>query len=596
MKNQFLLILLSVVTLYLAGCQSQPSASSGSAASSTSSSPTEKHIDFAKLGLTSQCCEAKGTKYAIASGGDLSTQAGMEILEAGGNVVDAAVAVSFALGVERPQSTGPGGGGFMTLHLKNKGDYIVDFRETAPLKATKEMFLDKEGNHKPELSTTGGLAVATPGTVAGLYDLHKKWGKLPWKKVLEPAIRMADTGIPVSTTLAARIANKKELGTDPDAKAIFYKDDKPLGKGELLVQKDLAVTLKTIAAKGKAGFYSGPIAKKMAAAVKKQNGIMTTTDLARYKTKFVQPLSVTHQGRVLLSPPPPSSGGLLIGEMVKVLEGYDVKKESENAVQYYHLLTETLKRAFADRSVFVGDPAFFTANYQSLLSPKYIEGQRKSIQLGKATPSAEIRPGAPLIPSDSGTTHLSIMDADGNAVSATLSLNNAFGAVVVVPGTGLILNNTMDDFSAKPGATNLYGLVGAEGNIIAPGKRPVSSMSPTVVLDEKTKTPVLALGAGGGSKIISSILEVYLNDTFLYPNDLKRSVFAPRLHHQWKPDKIDIEGGVTEDTRAGLAKLGHELFPVQVWIAEVQAVSYDPASHQVTAVYDPRVDGGSAAK
>jgi len=593
MKKTFSFFL-SLFSAILISCGSQPAAPDSG--KSTSTGYSEKHLDFAKLELTSSCCEAKGTAYAIASGGSLSTSAGIEILESGGNLVDAAVAVVFALGVERPQSTGPGGGGFITLHLRDKGDHVIDFRETAPIKATKGMFLDKTGNPISELSTTGGLAVATPGLVAGAFDLHKKYGKMPWKKVLEPAIRMASEGIPVSVTLATRIAAKKELAASPEGQKIFFKEGKPLGKGELLVQKDLGETLKKIAAKGKSAFYSGPLAKKIVAAVKKEKGILSLADLNRYQSKITEPLSITYKGNILLSPLPPSSGGLLMGEMLKVLEGYDLKKLSQDDAAYLHLLTESLKRAFADRSVFVGDPAYFKGNFASILAPTYIEGLRKSISMTKATPSTEIRPGAPLLPNDGGTTQLSLIDAEGNAISGTLSLNNSFGSVVLVPGTGIILNNTMDDFTAKPGATNLYGLVGAEGNIIVPGKRPVSSMSPTVVLNETTKTPLLALGGGGGSKIISSIFEVFLNTTERYPGDLKRSVFAPRLHHQWNPDKLDIEAGVSEEVREKLIKLGHDLVPISPWIAEVQAVAFDAGSRQVTAVFDPRVDGGAAAK
>lgn len=590
--------LIALVLVFITACQSEPVAPSSGGQPTTVGEGlySTSHIDFAKVGLGADCCEAKGTQVAIASGGQLSSQAGLDTINAGGNAVDAAIAVAFALGVERPQSTGIGGGGFFTLHLKDKGNHIVDFRETAPAKSTKTMFLDKEGNPIPNLSTVGAMSVATPGLVAGMYDLHKKFGKLSWSKILQPAIKMAETGIPVTPTLASRIAMKKELAADPEAQKIFFKDGQPLAAGDTLVQKDLAQTLKAIAAKGKAGFYSGPVAKKISDYLKKQKGILGATDLSRYKVKFSEPLSTTYKGYVLLSPPPPSSGGLVIGQMLEVLEGYDVKKAAGNPVDYTHLLAETMRRSYADRSVFVGDPAFFNSDYLSILTPTYIESLRKSISMDKATLSSDVRPGAPLLPNDSGTAHVSIIDADGNAISGTVSINGSFGAALVVPGTGIVLNNTMDDFSVKPGVKNVYGLVGNEGNSIAPAKRPVSSMTPLVVLNEATKVPVLALGGGGGARIISADFQVFINYTEIYPGDLRKSVFAPRLHHQWIPDKLFYEPGFSDGTIAKLKSKGHDVVTPPPTISESQAVSFNPETHTLTAVFDPRVNGGSVAK
>ena len=554
---------------------------------------SEDHIPLEKWGRSSDCCTAQGGKAAVASGGTYASQAGIEMLKSGGNVVDAAVATAFVLAVERPHSAGLGGGGFMTLYLKGKKpqSQFIDFRETAPEKAHRDMYLDKQGEVIPDLSVIGPLSVATPGFVPGLYEIHKKFGKLPWRKLLTPAVELAFRGFKIYPSLAAHIEEKKEcLLKDPQATKILFRDKSPLKEGDTLVQLDLANTLRRIAQNGSKEFKTGKTAQEIVRYMQQNQGILSLNDLKNYRVKYRAPISGQFKGWEMISAPPPSAGGVLILQMLKVLDGFPLEEISQNTPQYTHLLSEVLKRAYADRSHFVGDPEFVQVDFSKLTSDKYIEAIRKNISLTKATPSSEIK-GGQLMEDKTHTTHLSVIDTEGNAVASTLTINDIFGSCVVAPGTGIFLNDEMDDFSAKPGASNIYGLTGDKANEIQPLKRPASSMSPTILI--KAGVPVLSVGAAGGSRITTSVFQVILNDLFVFPGDLKKAVFAPRLHQQWMPEFLDLEKSYTESTKTYLESIG-EKTRLAPWSAITQAVHLE-SDGKVRAVFDPRDEGGASA-
>lgn len=597
MKNTT--ILFSLLAFLVSSCTSTTTDTT-TASNTADSLYSEQHIDFKKWNRDpNTCCEAKGRKIAISSGGPLSSAAGIEIEEAGGNIVDITVATALALNVERPQSTSISGGGFLTLHLANGTNAFVDFRETAPRKANAKLYLDAAGEPIPKATVEGGKAVATPGMIAGLYDIHKKWGKLSWKRVVQPSIRIARSGFTLYPTIAEKIeARKGYFSMSPYAKSLLFgKDGLPLKVGDLFVQTDLANTLEAIANGGKNAFYSGEIAARIVKTVTENGGVLDETDLKNYRVKFRTPIRSTFKGYTILTAPPPSAGGVLMAEMFNILEPYDLKQISQNPAQYVHLLSEVMKRGYADRSDLIGDPDTLTTKkgnaYPALLTQSYADKARKEINTTSATPWDKVRPGAFLPKQTHGTTHLSIIDSQGNAVTATLTLNiGNFGSGLAVDGTGIFLNNEMDDFTLLPGRKNSYGLVSSEINSIQPKRRPVSSMTPTIVL--KNGKPVLAVGGAGGSKIISAVFQVTLNTLFVYDGDLKKAVFAPRAHHQWLPDKLDLENGFSESARNQLTKMGHELTP-PAWTADVEAVYVTP-DETLVGVYDPRNQGGVAAK
>jgi gamma-glutamyltranspeptidase/glutathione hydrolase len=517
----------------------------------------------------------------------------MEMYRQGGNIVDAVVATGFAMSVERPHSLGLGGGGFLTLYVAGAQpkSFFFDFRETAPHRATRDMYLDAQGKVIPNRSVLGPLAVATPGLVAGFFEIHRKHGKLPWKTVLGPAIRLARDGFPVYPSLAERIAARTaEFGKDAGFKKVFLNaDGTPLKTGDRLVQADLAKSLEAIAAGGADVFYRGAIAKKIVDYLKKEKGLLDASDLKSYKMVERAPIPGHFGDVTLVTSPPPSAGGVALVEMLNALAGDEL--QTMPASRYTSLLTEVMKRAYADRSYFIGDPDFVRKPYEKLLTPGYAARLRKSVDPAHATPSEKIRPAVDF-PEDHGTSHLSIIDSEGNGAASTLTINGTFGAMMMVPGTGIILNNEMDDFSAKPGEQNIYGLTGGEANAIAPGKRPVSSMTPTIVV--KDDKAILAVGGAGGSRIISSVTNVILNYIARYPGDLRRAVFQPRAHHQWIPDQLDLEEGFPSATRDYLSAAGNKLTPWP-WTAQVQAAGRDAAGNLV-AVFDPRDAGGAVAE
>ncbi|HHA0036470.1 TPA: gamma-glutamyltransferase [Yersinia enterocolitica] len=494
----------------------------------------------------------------------LASQVGTDILKIGGNAVDAAVAVGYAQAVVNPCCGNIGGGGFMTIHLADGTDTFINFRETAPAAASADMYLDKDGKVTKDASLYGYLAAGVPGTVLGMDSAQKKYGKLTRKQVMAPAIKLAREGF-VLTRADTDILDTtvKRFRQDPESARIFLrKNGEALQPGDRLIQADLADTLTAISEKGPDAFYQGRIPQAVEAAAKKGGGILTAADFANYKITETAPITCSYRGYKFVSSPPPSSGGVTLCETLNVLEGYDLKNMGFNSAAYIHTLTEAMRHAYMDRNTFLGDPEFVKNPIDRLLSKSYAADIRKQIVANKATPSVEVQPG--MQPHEKPeTTHYSIVDHDGNAVSTTYTVNGRFGAVVIAPGTGFFLNDEMDDFTVKVGEQNLYGLVQGATNSIAPGKRPLSSMSPTLVTkDGKT---FMVLGSPGGSRIITITLQTALNviDHGMAPQE---AVDAPRIHHQWLPDEVYYEQrGVSADSLNLLKTMGYKMVEQNPW-------------------------------
>jgi gamma-glutamyltranspeptidase/glutathione hydrolase len=517
---------------------------------------------------------------------------GVEILDRGGNAVDAAVAVGFALAVTYPRAGNIGGGGFMLIHLtKGNRDMAIDYRETAPSAATATMFLDAKGEPDPAKSRDSALAVGVPGTVAGLALAREKYGsgKLSLADLIAPAIRLAQQGFPVEDDTADSLPRARErLARWPSAAGIFLKDGgKPPQTGDRLLQFDLADTLKAIAQDGPQAFYQGRIAAQIAAAVRSAGGIMTADDLKNYRAVERAPVRGTYRGYDIVSMPPPASGGVHLIEMLNILEGYDLAKLGRGE-QSMHAMIEAMKRAYADRAVFMGDPDAVKMPIAGLISKKYAAALRAGIG-DKATPAASIRPGKPAEYEGNNTTHFSVIDRDGNAVSNTYTLNFSYGLGLVADGTGVLLNNELDDFTAKPGAANAYELVGFNANLPGPGKRPLSSMTPTIVL--KDGKSILVTGSPGGSRIISAVLQVITNVIdFHMPID--KAVTAPRLHHQWQPDEVFAEPGFAPDLLDALKARGHTIVATE---PHTSANSIQVTPNGYVGAADTRTRGALAA-
>ncbi|HHL2524803.1 TPA: gamma-glutamyltransferase [Yersinia enterocolitica] len=494
----------------------------------------------------------------------LASQVGTDILKMGGNAVDAAVAVGYAQAVVNPCCGNIGGGGFMTIHLADGTDTFINFRETAPAAASADMYLDKEGKVTKDASLYGYLAAGVPGTVLGMDSAQKKYGKLTRQQVMAPAIKLAREGF-VLTRADTDILDTtvKRFRQDPESARIFLrKNGEALQPGDRLIQTDLADTLTAISEKGPDAFYQGKIPQAVEAAAKKGGGILTAADFANYKITETATITCSYRGYKFVSSPPPSSGGVTLCETLNVLEGYDLKGMGFNSAAYIHTLTEAMRHAYMDRNTFLGDPEFVKNPIDRLLSKSYAADIRKQIVANKATPSVEVQPG--MQPHEKPeTTHYSIVDHDGNAVSTTYTVNGRFGAVVIAPGTGFFLNDEMDDFTVKVGEQNLYGLVQGATNSIAPGKRPLSSMSPTLVTkDGKT---FMVLGSPGGSRIITITLQTALNviDHGMAPQE---AVDAPRIHHQWLPDEVYYEQrGVSADSLNLLKTMGYKMVEQNPW-------------------------------
>jgi gamma-glutamyltranspeptidase / glutathione hydrolase len=523
----------------------------------------------------------------------ISARIGADILKQGGNAIDAAVATGFAMAVTYPRAGNIGGGGFMVIHLRERGeDIAIDYRETAPGATTPEIFLGPDGKPDNAKSRDSSLSIGVPGTVAGLALALEKYGsgKFTLAQLLQPAIALARDGFVLSDDMADTLpAIFRRLARWPASAKIFSRaDGTSLRQDDTLIQTDLAATLTAIAEQGPRGFYQGPVAEKLATAVREAGGIMTADDLKSYQPIIREPVRGTYRGYDIVSMPLPSSGGTVLLETLNILEGFPMGEMKQGSAASLHLLIEAMKRAYADRARYLGDPAFVNAPTSALIGKDYAAKQRASIDLDRATPAADVLSIKP--PREgSNTTHFSVVDSFGNAVSNTYTLNFPYGVGLVADGTGVLLNNELDDFTAAPGASNAFGLVGYEANLPGAGKRPLSSMSPTIVL--KDGKPVLVTGSPGGSRIISTVLQVIVN-TLDYQMDVAAAVAAPRLHHQWLPDEVRIERGFAEDALAGLKARGHRVIEP---MGQTSANSIAVTGNELLGAPDPRTRGAEAA-
>ncbi|MEJ5062066.1 gamma-glutamyltransferase [Erwinia sp. MYb375] len=522
----------------------------------------------------------------VASVDATATEVGVKILEQGGNAVDAAVAVGYALAVTHPQAGNLGGGGFMLLRTASGNTTSIDFREMAPVHASRDMFLDAAGNADSKKSLTSHLASGVPGTVAGFSLASQKYGTLPLSTLIKPALELARKGIVVNDSLAddLNVYGKEVLVGHANSKAIFFKaDGTPYLKGEKLVQRNLARSLELIAQQGPDAFYKGKIADEIAGEMQQHGGLISKTDLANYRAIERKPISGTYRGYEVFSMPPPSSGGIHIVQILNILENFDLAKMGFGSADAIQVMAEAEKYAYADRSEYLGDPDFVKVPWQALTSKAYAKSLAQQIDVAKARPSAEIKPGK-LAPYESNqTTHFSVVDKDGNAVAVTYTLNTTFGSGIVAGDSGILLNNEMDDFSAKPGTPNFFGLVGGEANAVQPYKRPLSSMSPTIIAkDGKTW---LVTGSPGGSRIITTVLQMVVNSIDFGMN-VAEATNAPRFHHQWLPDQLRVEKGFSPDTLKLLSQKGQNV-KVMSAMGSTQSIMLGPDGMRYGAS-DPR--------
>ncbi|CUB02122.1 gamma-glutamyltransferase [Comamonas thiooxydans] len=494
----------------------------------------------------------------VASEQELATQIGVDILKAGGNAVDAAVAVGFALAVALPNAGNIGGGGFMMVHDARSGkDIALDFREVAPKGASRNMYLDAAGKVIDGKSLYTHYAVGVPGTVAGMTHALSRWGSMPLARVMAPAIALADKGYPVSVTLAKTLEQeKKNMGRWPATQAVFWKNGAPLQSGERLVQKDLAQSLRLISQQGAKAFYEGAIAQKIVTEMAPHANALSLQDLRDYKVAEREPVRGSYRGYQIVTMPPPSSGGAHLIQILNMMERWPMNQWGADSAQSVHYMTEAMKLAYADRSQYLGDPDFVKIPLKGLISKSYASELAASIKPQQARPAKDIRPGRPQPYESDQTTHYSVVDKAGNAVAVTYTLNTNFGSGIVAKGTGILLNNEMDDFSAKPGVANAYGLVGGDANAVQAGKRPLSSMTPTLVL--KDGKPVLVTGSPGGARIITTVLQQVVNHIDFGMNPAEAAA-TPRFHHQWTPDELRVEKGFSPDTLALLRQWGHKV-------------------------------------
>ena len=533
-----------------------------------------------------------GTQGMVASRSPLASLVGAQILQAGGNAIDAAVATGFALAVTYPSAGNIGGGGFMVIRLADGTTITNDHRERAPGGASRDMYLDADGNVVPDLSTKTHLAVGVPGTVAGLLDVLERYGTMSRREVIQPAINLARRGFTLDYDLARQFNRRQpDFAPHPGSVEVFGNDGKPFVPGMLFRQPDLAKTLDRVRRKGKDGFYAGRTADLLVAEMQRGNGLITHADLKDYASVWREPLRGTYRDHEIISMPPPSSGGVLIVQMLNMMEPYDVGGMGYGSADTMHLMIEAMRRAYADRAEHLGDPDFYPVPLSQLLSKDYAATRFADFSMQHASKSADIGPGQ--WPEESpDTTHASVIDAQGNAVAYTTTLNLSYGSKIVAAGTGMLLNNEMDDFSAKADVPNFFGLIGRKANEIAPGKRMLSSMTPTIVV--KDDKPLLVTGSPGGSTIITTTLQVIMN-VIDHGMDLSDAVGKPRFHHQWRPERIIIERhGFSPDTLNLLRKRGHEDFVVMPFgrgIGDANSVML--VDDQQQGMADPRNAGGA---
>ena len=525
----------------------------------------------------------------VASQEALATKIGVEILEQGGNAVDAAVAVGFALAVTLPRAGNLGGGGFMIVHLADKDETVaIDYREKAPLASDRDMYLDEVGNVNSELSRFHSLAVGVPGTVAGMALALEEYGTMALSDILQPAITLAQDGIVITPDLSDSLKNLEvRLKQWPSTAEIFYKDDGSFFEpGDVFVQTDLANSLKLIAEQGADAFYQGDIADNIVAEIERGRGLMTHQDLADYQAVVREPVRGDYRGYEILSMPPPSSGGTHIIQILNILENYPINFTGQNSAETLHLMAEAMKLAYADRSEYLGDSDFADVPIAGLTSKDYAKELTEKINRYHAADADQVKPGQPAPYESNETTHYSVVDKDGNAVSNTYTINFSYGTGLVAQGTGILLNNEMDDFSAKPGVPNAYGLIGGDANSIEPGKRPLSSMSPTIVL--KDNELFLVTGSPGGSRIITTTLQVIMN-VIDHGMNISAATNAARIHHQWLPDEIRVEKGLSKDTVEALIEKGHKV-KIKNAMGSTQSIMVSPEGYRLGAS-DPRRSG-----
>jgi len=528
----------------------------------------------------------------VATENKYATQAGLQVLKEGGNAVDAAVTIGFTLAVTYPRAGNLGGGGFMLIYLADSHQVLsIDYREKAPVDASRDMFLDEEGKADKEKSRHSILSAGVPGTVAGLTLALEKYGTISLERALQPAINLAHRGFPVDLELSRSLTQvKSRMESSQASMDIFYKKGgETYSEGETLIQKDLAWSLKQIADNGPGSFYNGAIAKRIDSFMRQNGGLITSHDLKSYKAVTRKPVQGEYRGYKIYSMPPPSSGGIHVIQMLNILEQFPLSSFGHNTAKTIHILAEAMKYAFADRSKHLGDPDFSPIPVSELTSKKYAKFIKDKIDTKKITPSRDIYPGNLNLQEGNNTTHFSVMDRYGNAVSNTYTLNFSYGSKITVPGTGILLNNEMDDFSAKPGSPNAYGLVGGKLNAIAPEKRMLSSMSPTIVM--KDGRPFLITGSPGGGRIITTVLQIIIN-VIDFDMNISEATNAVRVHHQWLPDELQAERGLNEDTVNILREMGYRVVIGRtVGVAE----SIMKKGDHLYGASDPRRPGGLAA-
>jgi gamma-glutamyltranspeptidase / glutathione hydrolase len=532
----------------------------------------------------------RSTRGMVVSTEVRASRAGVEILKQGGNAVDAAVAVGFMLAVTHPSAGNLGGGGFMMIRMNKTGETVaIDYREMAPSGAGRTMYLDKDGNAIPEASTVGYRAIAVPGTVAGLSLALEKYGTMKLPEVMAPAIELARVGLDLSYLESESLRNaSKLLSRFPESMRLYLRDGNHYGWGETFVQPDLARSLEMIARNGPREFYEGSIARLIVKDMQANGGLITLDDLKAYRSVVRKPIEGTYRGYRIFSMPPPSSGGIALMEMLNILEAYPLAEYGQGASRTLHLLAEAMKRAFADRAEYLGDGDFVRIPTTGLISKRYAAERRATIDPFLASDASKLGHGKPGDYESEQTTHFSVIDAAGNAVANTYTLNGGYGSGVTIPGTGILMNNEMDDFSSRPGAPNAYGLVHGEANSIAPRKRPLSAMTPAIVVrDEK---PFMVLGSPGGPTIINTVLQTLIN-VIDFQLTVQEAVDAPRIHHQWMPDKLVIERiGFAQDVIDALKARGHSLDPRRS-IGDCHAIMIDSKSGVRLGAADPRMDG-----
>jgi gamma-glutamyltranspeptidase/glutathione hydrolase len=533
----------------------------------------------------------------VASTSRLASQIGVDVMKRGGNAVDAAVAVAFALAVVYPEAGNLGGGGFMLIRFRDGKTIAIDYREVAPLAATRDMYLDAKGELiKGEGSSTVGYrAPGVPGTVAGLELALKKYGsgRFTWRQLIEPARRLATQGFKLSYRIAGTLKdNERKLSLYEDSRKIFLNDGNQYKEEDRLRQPELAATLARLQQNGAREFYKGLTARLIADDMRRHNGLITLEDLSRYTPKERAPLRSTYRGYEIISMPPPSSGGAVLMEMLNILEGYDVGAMNPLSSEKYHLIIEAMRRGYADRAEYMGDPDYASVPTAGIISKDYAVRQRSTIKLDRASTSAEIRGGHPEENRTGETTHFSVVDPQGNVVANTYTINDLYGSGVTAKGTGILLNDEMDDFTAKPGTPNLWGVIQSERNSIAPGKRPLSSMTPTIVL-RKDGSVWFAVGARGGARIINAVLQIVVN-IIDYGMNIQQALDAPRIHHQWFPDVVRYEPfGLSADTLRALESRGHKLEEATTPrnIASAEGIMIEQGTSIRLGASDPRNDG-----